>query len=74
MALVKCKECGKEISDKATTCIHCGYPVKKQNANNRLDSKNGKHKVITIVGICIGTLIASYFIIWLVIFFKSLLH
>ena len=27
MALIKCKECGKEISDKATNCIHCGCPV-----------------------------------------------
>lgn len=27
MALIKCSECGKEISDKATTCIHCGCPV-----------------------------------------------
>ena len=30
MALIKCNECGKEISDKATTCIHCGYPVKQK--------------------------------------------
>lgn len=27
MALIKCPECGKEISDKATTCPNCGYPV-----------------------------------------------
>ncbi len=27
MALIKCPECGKEISDKATACIHCGYPI-----------------------------------------------
>ena len=27
--LVKCPECGKEISDKAVACIHCGYPMKK---------------------------------------------
>lgn len=25
MALIKCPECGKEISDKAPACIHCGY-------------------------------------------------
>lgn len=30
MALIKCNECGKEISDKATTCIHCGNPIKKE--------------------------------------------
>lgn len=27
MALIKCPECGKEVSDKASTCIHCGYPL-----------------------------------------------
>jgi rRNA maturation endonuclease Nob1 len=28
MALIKCTECGKEISDKAKTCPSCGAPVK----------------------------------------------
>ncbi len=27
MALIKCDECGKEISDKAKKCIHCGNIV-----------------------------------------------
>ena len=27
MALIKCPECGKEISDKSKICIHCGYPI-----------------------------------------------
>lgn len=31
MALINCPECGKEISDKAEVCIHCGYPIKKNN-------------------------------------------
>jgi len=29
MALIKCYECGKEISDKATACPGCGCPVKQ---------------------------------------------
>lgn len=37
MALIKCKECGKEISDKADKCPHCGCPVsysiEKQDEN-----------------------------------------
>ncbi len=24
MALIKCEECGKEVSDKASACPHCG--------------------------------------------------
>lgn len=27
MALIKCPECGKEISDLSEACIHCGYPL-----------------------------------------------
>lgn len=27
MALIECPECGGKISDKALSCIHCGYPI-----------------------------------------------
>ena len=27
MALIKCPECSKEISDKANNCPNCGYPL-----------------------------------------------
>jgi len=27
MALINCPECGKEVSDKSSACIHCGYPL-----------------------------------------------
>ena len=30
MALIKCPECKKEISDKSKTCIHCGCPVENE--------------------------------------------
>lgn len=33
MALIKCPDCGKEISDKAQSCIHCGYPIETINVN-----------------------------------------
>ncbi len=39
MALIKCPECGKEISSSADKCIYCGYPlVKEINENVRDDS------------------------------------
>ena len=37
MALIKCPECGKEISDKASQCIHCGYPLSQLPNNNNVD-------------------------------------
>ena len=29
MALMKCPECGKEVSDRASVCINCGFPIKE---------------------------------------------
>ena len=29
MALIKCPECGREVSDKASLCPHCGCPISK---------------------------------------------
>lgn len=39
MALIKCSECGKEISDKAATCIHCGCPIEATNNNSKENEK-----------------------------------
>lgn len=33
MALIQCPECGKEISDKAVACPHCGLPLTKEVAS-----------------------------------------
>jgi len=40
MALIKCPECGKEISDMAQACPHCGYSRFVQKA------KGGKNKIL----------------------------
>jgi len=34
MALIKCPECGGNISDKAPACIHCGFPLDKIEISN----------------------------------------
>ena len=36
MALIKCPECGKMISDKSENCIGCGYPV---NGNSKTEEE-----------------------------------
>ena len=28
MALIRCPECGREVSDLAAACVHCGYPLR----------------------------------------------
>lgn len=30
MSLIKCPECGKEISDKSVVCVYCGYPIESE--------------------------------------------
>ena len=32
MALIKCKECGHEVSDKASACPNCGCPISEINS------------------------------------------
>lgn len=46
MALIKCIECGKEISDKAKKCPHCG-------ANNKIQSRKKDNKNILPIIICL---------------------
>lgn len=31
MALICCPECGRDISDRAKQCIHCGFPLEQVN-------------------------------------------
>lgn len=41
MALIKCSECGKEISNKATTCPNCGCPIEKEKKKVRIVKSGG---------------------------------
>lgn len=36
MALIKCPECGKEVSEKAEVCIGCGCPISEQEELNKI--------------------------------------
>ncbi len=47
MALIKCSECGKDISDKAEACPHCGCPVALM-AESKADSYVSKDKTIMV--------------------------
>lgn len=39
MALVKCEECGNNVSDKASSCIHCGSPIFNSNNSGNIKIK-----------------------------------
>ena len=53
MALIKCPECGKEISDSISTCPNCGYVLKKKNKKAVL--------IIIVLVIAIAAGCFSYF-------------
>ena len=59
MALIKCPECGKEISDQAPACPNCGYPMQSpvpnvsddaeyDNIIAELLSQNNNNKILNI--------------------------
>lgn len=39
MALIVCKKCGKNISDKSEKCIHCGQPLKEITESKEVDKE-----------------------------------
>lgn len=50
MSLINCPECGKEISDKADVCIHCGYPLGDSDHNdNNICLINGSPYNLSLV-------------------------
>ena len=51
MALIKCKECGKEISDKAKSCINCGCPLTNLIEEGKVRIKIPNNIVIGWVGL-----------------------
>ena len=69
MALIKCPECKKEISDKAGSCIHCGCPIEKmevKKTNREVVSESvevNNKKNSMIFGVVIGCIVAIIAII-----------
>ena len=39
MALIKCPECGNVVSDMATACPKCGYPIEIELHNSPAEKK-----------------------------------
>ena len=49
--LIKCNECGKEISDKATSCPNCGAPVKIEKNAEEIEKEIAEKFVYDKIGI-----------------------
>lgn len=46
MAMIKCPECGKEISENAKSCPNCGNPM---NSTSKLENSKPKKKKLPIL-------------------------
>ena len=68
MALIKCNECGKEVSDKANTCPNCGAPITEDEIKKEIKAGiyvTKKLAIVLIVAlslIILCTFIFGYFI------------
>lgn len=48
MALINCPLCGKQISDRAAKCPHCGHVLHDKDRQNRASEKSSKEKDIVV--------------------------
>lgn len=65
MALIKCKECGKEISDTLDVCIHCGCPLKnKKKDTPKIDNKKVSNKFVWLVSLLPIISVLIYLLVW----------
>lgn len=78
MALFKCSECGKEISDKATACISCGNPIHDQPAKDNENKKVAEneqiaHTIVLNEEMKLPWSVRFYGLTWLFILFLPIL-
>ena len=65
MALIKCSECGREISDTAKICPHCGYKT-------AYAQKNEQAKTIMHMSLIVNLICISLYIIGAILFFSGI--
>lgn len=49
MALIKCEECGKEISSYATVCPNCGCPVNGGTSNENEHNSEEHEQALELI-------------------------
>lgn len=73
MAMINCRECGKEVSDLAEKCPHCGYPLKQntqQNYEQSIVAQQGnvknKNSALGILAL-VFSIIVPFFIVGIIL-------
>ncbi|WP_147433902.1 hypothetical protein [Stenotrophomonas rhizophila] len=64
MALVRCEECTREISDRATSCIGCGAPVALRGEQNQATQNHSELRKIDSVLATVSTVNSRHNKLW----------
>lgn len=48
MALITCPDCGKEVSDRAKSCIHCGCPLEKPDYTVKIKTPRDRGTIVKV--------------------------
>lgn len=57
MALIKCPNCGQDISDKAEKCPHCGWEKNEKKKNSESQFKMPSNQYIVFGGIVVAAML-----------------
>lgn len=63
MAMIKCRERGKEISDQARTCPYCGCPSDEEKKSQNTQDKNASSTRALFVILGIIMMIIAYWLL-----------
>ena len=62
MAMIKCPECGTEVSDKAEKCPKCAYPIQSTQTEEKTQTiqqtskKLKKHIIFSVLALIVGVI------------------
>lgn len=62
MALIKCPECGKQVSDAAKSCPGCGCPIAASNSYRSTTSNKPNYKPMIGAAVIIGIVVIGIMI------------
>ena len=66
MALIHCPECGKEISDQANRCPHCGFPLESETEKKLREAREKDKQSLIKIGaiLLVGIAVILGFALW----------